>query len=138
MRKVSKIILFFLLIFGFSCEKNSLFVHCPDCTRDEPSKTELIVKLDKTYLGFFILVNVYEGNLEDNILYKSVYGSGTEIKIPVTLNKKYTLTASYTRDGKTYTVVDSVMPLVRYTSSHCPDPCYFVYDRNVDLNIKYY
>lgn len=137
MRPLLKIVLLFILTFGLSCEKNGLLINCDDCTQAEPLYTDLIVKLDIAYFGAFVQIDVYEGNLEDNVLYKTVDGSGTEFNISVTVNKKYTLLATYFRDGNYYKVVDSTIPNVRYASSRCSERCYFVYDKTVDLRMKY-
>ena len=135
MRILIRILLFFITVFLFSCEEQGFFVKCPDCTTEEPVKTELVVKLDIGYYGAPILVSVYEGNLEDSVLYSSSQGSGTEIKIPVTLNKKYTVTAKYYYPDNYYVTVDSATPKVRYDKDQCDDPCYFVYDRVVNLRL---
>jgi hypothetical protein len=137
MRSLFKILLILVLTFGPSCEKNVFFIDCNDCTQAEPLITDLTVKLDIAYFGAFVQIYVYEGNLEDNVLYKTVDGSGTEFKIPVTINKKYTLSATYFRNGNYYKVIDSTTPKVRYTSSRCSERCYFVYDKTVDLRMKY-
>jgi hypothetical protein len=137
MRTLFKITLLFILTFGLSCEKSGLFIKCADCLQEEPTKTELVVKLDIANFGAFVKIDVYEGNLEDNFLFKSVDGSGTEYYVQVTINKKYTLTATYFIDGNYYKVLDSTTPKVRYTSSPCADRCYFVYDKTVDLRMKY-
>lgn len=137
MRPLIKIVLLLVLSFGLSCEKNGFLINCDDCTQKEPLDTDLIVKLDIAYFGAFVQIDVYEGNLEDNVLYKTVNGSGTEFYIPVTINKKYTLSATYFRDGNYYKVIDSTTPKVRYTSSRCSERCYFVYDKTVDLTMKY-
>lgn len=137
MRPFLKIVLLLILTFSLSCEKNGFFIDCDDCTQDEPLYADLTVKLDIAYFGAFVQIDVYEGNLEDNVLYKTVDGSGTEFNIHVTINKKYTLSATYFRDGNYYKVVDSTTPKVRYTSSRCSEQCYFVYDKTVDLRMKY-
>ena len=112
-------------------------VKCTDCTAEEPLKTELVIKLDIGYYGAATPVNVYEGNLEDSILYSSTNASGEEIKIPVTINKKYTVTAKYYMPDNFYIAVDAATPKVRYDKEQCDDPCYFVYDRIINLRIKY-
>jgi hypothetical protein len=54
----------------------------------------------------------------------------------VTLNKKYTLTATYNIQDNTYVVVDSATPRVRFDKDKCDDPCYLVYDKKLDLSLK--
>ena len=125
-----------ILLF-FSCEDQGLIVKCPDCVSDEPVKTSLDVKLDLNYMGMSVLVNVYEGNLEDSILYYSIGVNAEKTTIPVTLNKKYTLTATYFQPDNYYVTIDAAFPRVRYEKNQCDDPCYFVYDKEIDLRLKY-
>lgn len=125
----------------FSCEKQGLIVKCPDCTATEPVNIWFDVKLDANDYGSTTKINVYEGNLEDSILYKTYNSTGSSLSIPVTINKKYTLTATYYIPvdyyiGDYYIVVDSATPRVRYEKDKCDNPCYFVYDKVVDLRMK--
>jgi hypothetical protein len=130
-----KILLLIALILCFSCEDQGLIVKCPDCTVDEPINTDLVVKL--SYFGYLTQINVYEGNIEDSVLYSSVKTSETYAAIPVTLNKKYTVTATYYINDNYYIAVDSATPRVRFDKTQCDDPCYFVYDKTIDLRLKY-
>ena len=125
------------MVFLFSCEDQGLIVKCPDCVSDEPVKTNLDVKLDLNYMGMSVLVNVYEGNLEDSILYYTIGVNAEKTTIPVTLNKKYTITATYFQSGNYYVTIDAATPRVRYEKNQCDDPCYFVYDKEIDLRLKY-
>jgi hypothetical protein len=129
--------LLYLTLF-LSCEKQGLIVNCSDCTVDEPSKANLEVKLDVTYTQSSVKIDVYEGNLEDNVLYSSFNTTGTNTTVSVTINKKYTVTATYTINGNYYIAIDSATPGVRYEKNQCNNPCYFVYDRNIDLRIKHF
>ena len=135
MRIIRKVILFIILVFSFSCEEQGIIITCADCFQDEPIETGIEIKLDIGHYGP-VLINVYEGNLEDNVLYKSYEVSNTKKTIPVTINKKYTITATYIFPDKNYIAVDSATPRVRYTKDQCEDPCYFVYDRTCDLRLK--
>jgi hypothetical protein len=137
MKTVGYIISVIAMIFFFSCEDQGLIVKCPDCVSDEPVKTSLEVKLSSGYKGAFTLINVYEGNLEDSILYNTYNVSATYTTIPVTLNKKYTLTATYYHPDNYYVTIDEATPRVKFEKNQCDDPCYFVYDKEVDLRLKY-
>ena len=138
MRNFIRILSLLLLTLFLSCEKQGLFVNCSDCTTDEPLKADLEIKIDFNYSQSSVRIDVYEGNLEDNILYSTFYSSSTTTTIPVTLNKKYTLTATYLVSDNYYIAVDSATPGVKYEKNQCNNPCYFVYDRNIDLRIKHY
>lgn len=131
-----KIFLFVALIFCFSCEDQGLIVRCPDCVADEPKNTDLDIKLDSSP-GYITIVNVYEGNIEDSVIYSSVRTTSSSARINVTLNKKYSVTASYYENGNYYVAVDSATPRVRFEKSQCDNPCYFVYDRTLNLRLKY-
>lgn len=138
MRTTIKIFLLFAFLFIFSCEDQGLIVKCPDCTTDEPVDTNLDLKFDSNFSNNPVIVNIYEGNLEDSILYKSYNMSGSVIFANVTLNKKYTVTATYTSDdGTKYVAVDSTTPKVKYEKDQCDDPCFYVYGKTIDLRLKY-
>jgi len=137
MRKTIKIFFFLLTVFSFSCEEQPFFVKCDECTTDEPLKAQLKIKLDKPYYGVPTVINVYSGNLEDNVLYGTITTSSDETSLTVTLNKKYTVTATYYIGSISYVAVDSATPRVSYNKEQCNDPCYYIYDNDVNLRLKY-
>jgi hypothetical protein len=138
MKITGKILLLVALILSLSCEDQGLTVKCPDCTENEPSKTELEIKLDLSdHRLFSTIITVYEGNIEDNIIYDTFQSNDETTKVTVSLNKKYTVTANYLIADNSYVTVDSSTPRVRYEKSQCDNPCYFVYDRILDLRLKY-
>jgi hypothetical protein len=137
MKITTKIFLLITFVLCFSCEDKGLIVKCVDCYPNEPVKTELELKLDLAYFGTETLINVYEGNLEDSILYSSYTVTGESKTVTVTLNKKYTVTATYYVPYDYYTAIDSATPRVKLEKSQCNDPCYFVYDKTIDLRLKY-
>jgi hypothetical protein len=137
MKPAIKILLAVAFVLFFSCEDQGLFVKCPDCVSDEPVNTNLEVKLDLPASGQVTKVNIYEGNLEDSVLYGSLNTTGSDASFSVTINKKYTVTATYYVPDDYYVAVDSATPRVRYDKTHCDNPCYFVYDKNIDLRLKY-
>lgn len=120
-----------------SCEDQGLIIKCPDCISEEPLRTDLNIKLDNAYYGYQTVVNVYEGNLEDSVLYNSVEVTGDHTSISVSMNKKFTVTATYYIPDNYYVAIDSATPRVRYDKTKCDNPCYFVYDKDIDLRLKY-
>jgi hypothetical protein len=137
MAHIQKILFLLFIVELFSCEKEGLIVKCPDCTTDEPLKINLNVKLDEGYSSSPTVINVYEGNLEDSVLYDSYQTTETEALIEVSLNKKYTITATYHIADDYYIAIDSATPRVRYDKTQCDNPCYFVYDKDINLRLKY-
>ena len=139
MRTLIKYLLFLALTLLFSCDKSGLLVKCPDCTIEEPTTAVLDIKVDALARvnDMSTVVRIYSGNLEDNILLRTSNVSDTYMKYTATINKKYTITATYITNDGSYIVVDSTTPRVKYVTSQCEEPCYFVYGRNVNLRLKY-
>lgn len=136
MKKTLQILLFIGIALLFSCEDQGLFVICEDCLSNEPVSAELTAKVDPS-LSQSTVISLYEGTLEDSILigtYNIYSGTFTQ---EVSINKQYTLTATYNISGKKYIAVDSALPRVRYDTKQCEEPCYFVYDRVCDLRLKF-
>lgn len=144
MRIARKLLLLAILVFSFSCEEEVTIVNCQDCVSEEPLNTSLEIKFDAGSNGNDTFIKIYEGNLEDSILYSSqqIYSSQQSntfhlLNVTVAINKKYTVTATYHIGDNYYTAVDAATPRVKYEKSQCDDPCYFVYDKVIDLRLKY-
>jgi hypothetical protein len=137
--KIIKYIFFYILLLILSCDEQGLIVNCSDCISDEPKTATIEIKLDRFKTSpNTATVKIYKGNIEDNILIVTLIATEAFLKYSVTINEKYTFTATYTTSyGKTYIAVDSAYPKVRYETDQCDEPCYFVYDKAVNLKIKY-
>jgi hypothetical protein len=138
MKIIYRSLFFFLLVICFSCEKLPYYlVNCDgnNCTANKPFNTELEIKLEKS--GNLVLIEIYEGLLEDNTIYDSFSTRFSSATCTVALNKTYTITATYFYAEGTYVSVNSVTPSVRYVRDICEDPCYHVYDKVVNLKLKY-
>jgi hypothetical protein len=131
MKIISKIIL------CFSCEDKGLIVKCADCLDAEPVDAVLDIKVDSNKSSIETTINVYEGNIEDSVLYSTLKPIGSDATIRVSLNKKYTVTATYKEQNDYYIAIDSATPRVRFEKSQCDKPCYYIYDKVLDLRIKY-
>ncbi len=134
MKTLIKTIVFFLLAFCFSCEKQGWFVDCSSCVSTEPTSATLVIRTKE--LGQSVIVDVYRGELEDSVLVATLNIHG-QANIQADLNELYTFTATYLVDGIRYIVVNSVTPRLKYAKDQCDDPCYFVYNNKVDLRLKY-
>ncbi len=130
-----QITLFIIMTILFSCEKPVTgIIKCSECKTDEPVTATLEIKIG--YQNNPAVVSIYEGNLEDSILYESFFTFLDKVTRSVPVNKKYTLTAVYSLESQ-YIVVNSVYPRVLYDEVSCDVPCYVVYDKTVDLRLKY-
>lgn len=114
-------------------------VDCGECYTEAPVEATIYVKINEKYIiGAGILIEIYGGDYEDKILIDSFtlrYPSETPIKLPI--NKRYTFTAKYSVEGKSYITFDETTLSVKFSSDECEDSCYFVYGDTVDLRLKY-
>ena len=136
MKNSARIIAFLFLAISFSCEDQGFIVQCSDCTLEEPVTAELFADLDPDYY-YSALIQIWEGNLEDSILVDSYPTYSKTFSQEVTINKKYTITATYYVSDDIFIAVDSATPRVKYEKSQCDDPCFYLYDRKCDLRLKY-
>ena len=135
-RNLIHIILFLSLIL-LSCDEKFVIVNCNDCLQEEPFDTNIDIKLSDVVRGE-ILINVYEGNIEDNIIIETFYTSYNETHVKVNLNKRYTFTAKYPDYGGRSTIVgNTAYPRGKYETNQCEEPCYYIYDTSVKLKLKY-
>ena len=136
-KTVSGALIFIFMVLLFSCEDlATLVVDCSKCKADEPSEAEIDIKLSDSYSP--IVINIYEGNLEDSILYRSIATTEKSTTYSLPLNKKFTFTASYyIAGGEYYYAVNSITAHVKYIEDQCDNACYFVYDNTVNLRLKY-
>jgi hypothetical protein len=132
---IKRIFIFTLLVVCFSCEDLGWITDCNDCTQTEPDDVNLIIKL--TSKDSPVKISVYEGEIEDSVLYSYAEIWGESYTPGVKLYKKYTVAAIYQINGNTYVAIDSANPKVKYTEDQCEKPCYFIYDRTIDLRLKY-
>lgn len=137
MKIISKIILLIIILCCFSCEDKGLIVKCADCLDDEPLEAVLDIKVDSNHSSIETTINVYEGNVEDSVLYSTLKTINSSASVRVNLNKKYTVTATYKEQNDFYVAIDSATPRVRFEKSQCDKPCYFIYDKVLDLRLKY-
>jgi hypothetical protein len=137
MRIFKGLFIFVFFIFCFSCEQSPLFIiNCGECVAEEPLEAELDMKLDSKSNNN-IEINIYEGELSDKIIFANFRTSGNSTSFKVPLNKKFTVTATYYVGQNTYIVVDTAFPRVKYDKRSCDNPCYYVYNRKVNLRLKY-
>jgi hypothetical protein len=136
-KSASGALIFIIMMLMFSCEDlATLVIDCSKCKADEPSNAEVDIKLSDGYNP--VIINIYEGNLEDSVLYRSIAITGKSTTYSLPLNKKFTFTARYHKTGgEYYYAVNSITAHVKYIENQCDNACYFIYDSTVNLRLKY-
>ena len=135
------------MVLFFSCEESLQelqtisLIDCNECTEDEPQEAFVILKLGDPYkLGSTngrIYININEGNLEDSVLFRTIYTMDNEISVFLPVNKKFTITAQFSINNKTYITVNSITTRVKFNKTSCEQPCYYTTPRSVNLKLKY-
>jgi len=136
MNKILKTFALSVMVSFFSCEDQTIIIKCSDCVIDEPVTAELYADLDPDYF-YGSLIQIWEGNVEDSILFDSYISYSDVVSKEVTINRKYTITATYHRENADYIAVDSATPRVKYEKTQCDNPCYYIYDTKCNLKLKY-
>ena len=141
--KAYRIFLIFLmmaLIFSCEDEYKITFVNCNECTEMEPLLASVYIHLRDPYefgsASGIISIDIFEGNFEDQVLFKSIETSSKETNIILPINKRYTLAATYVINNKNYIVINSITPKVKFTESGCDEPYYYTSPRNISLKLK--
>lgn len=135
MMKIFHWILFIIIALCFSCEEMPFIIECEECQTEEPIEATITISLSEDSNNTSTEVIVYEGLLEDNIIYTIIYSMTDFTEVVVPLNKRYTIIAYYSQ-GHNYRAVDSVVPRVRFDDQQCENPCYYVYDNTANLRLK--
>ena len=137
-RALTGTVMFLAFIICFSCEEvEPMIINCLDCYTVEPVEAEIKIKLEEINSTELKIIKIYEGNLEDNLLIKTQETTANQTVAIVKFNKTYTVTARYHIDGNFYMAVNSVTPRIKYDKEQCDAPCYYVYDKVVNLHLKY-
>lgn len=113
----------------FENESSTCFPHFPTALSIKPKVT-----LDSE--NFSIPVIVYLGSIDNNnIAFEKIISKENNM-LYLKTQTYYTIVAKYAQNGKTYFVVNSIELEVVKSCADCFDPCYYVYNREIDLRLK--
>lgn len=121
-----------------SCELLEIIsVNCAECYTDYPYYEELRAEITINDENQFVPITVFIGPFEDNnISYRD-----TSIRVArylwVETGVDYTIRAEYTKNGRTYYVINGAKLTTREDTESCDAPCYYVTGKNVDLRLKF-
>jgi hypothetical protein len=127
------------IVIMLSCDENFVIVKCEDCLDSEPLDAKISCEFEN-YGVYTINLTIFEGNVEDNIIFGSYVNPANQIDYYLPVNKRYTFKAEYTdRNGIKYIAVNSVFPRVKLELEQCStSPCYYVYDNKINMHLKYH
>lgn len=114
-------------------------VNCLECYTDQPSEATINVKLSTDKLNTSVIIDVYSGKLEEEILIVSDTVASQTWSTILPVNEYYTITATYiARTGDfNVTAIDGNLVKTRKITGVCDEPCWVVRGNNFNVKLKY-
>jgi hypothetical protein len=108
--------------------------YVPNCNLVEPTEGTLRIHITRDAQNTRIPIAVYNGYIEDNVLYFRDTISTAEVSYAVPFGR-YSASAGYQRGGDQITAIDG--DKVRLKSNNdCDYTCYTTVDGDIDLRLK--
>ncbi|MFO7369962.1 MAG: hypothetical protein R6X09_06810 [Bacteroidales bacterium] len=135
--KLTLVVLFLLILAG-SCDEKVYTgdVDCDECYTEKPQQADLIIDLTISNRFGNVVVNVYEGEVEDNQVVLTDTVDYTPFYAYVKVDKKYAVRAEYRKGTETLYVIDGTKLKVMSVSDACEDACYVIEGETVNATIK--
>ena len=127
-----------LLILTGSCEEKVYTgdVNCDECYTEKPQYADLIIDLTINNRFGDVIVNIYEGEVEDNQVVLTDTVDFTPFYAYVKANKRYAVVAEYKKGTKTLYSVDGTKLKVLLVRGECDDDCYVIEGESMNATIK--
>lgn len=135
--RLTLVVLLLLIITG-SCEEKIYTgdVDCDECYTEKPQYADLIIDLTIANRFGNVVVNVYEGELEDNQVVLTDTVDYSPFYAYVRVDKKYAVRAEYKKGTETLYVVDGTKLKVLLVRGECDDDCYVIEGESLNATIK--
>jgi hypothetical protein len=121
-----------------SCELLDIItVDCAECYTDYPYSEELSAEITINSENQAVPITVFYGPFENN----DIAFRDTSIKsikyLWLDTGVDYTIRAEYTKNGRTFYVINGAKLTPRKDTDSCNAPCYYVTGKKVDLRLKF-
>ncbi len=133
------VLLTILILLLFSCEEGYL-TDCSQCSVSEDYNVVLKINLrDQDRYMEDPVVTLYEGPVSDGIVIEKYYivDPNSMIYYGAILYKDYSATLEFRYNGRQYVSTAGACPKVRFDETTCDEPCWYVYDNIIELNLRY-
>jgi hypothetical protein len=131
------VIFIVLIMFIFGCKPEYSFEYnASTCLPAKPLSFTIHPKITLDYENKHIPVTVYLGSIDDNNIVIERTLSKEVTGLYLKTETYYTIVAKYIRNGRTHFVINSIEIEVVKNCEDCPDPCFYVYAREIDLRLK--
>jgi hypothetical protein len=129
-----------VLITGLSCNPEEWqTIDCSECYAVKPEFAEVNVKLSISNLNPYVVINVYSGRFEEEILVLSDTTRNETWSAFLAVDEYYSITATYKSQNNYFnvTAIDGGMVRSQRVRGTCDDPCWVVRGNNFNVRLKY-
>lgn len=134
--RLTLVVLFLLILAACDEKVYTGDVDCDECYTDKPQQADLIIDLTISNRFGNVVVNVYEGEVEDNQVVLTDTVDYTPFYAYVKVDKKYAVRAEYRKGAETLYVIDGTKLKVMSVSDACDDACYVIEGETINATIK--
>ncbi|MBN1338214.1 MAG: hypothetical protein JXA03_02760 [Bacteroidales bacterium] len=139
--KISDILTIIILIAAFTaCERDIpggwTGFDCEKCYHDKPATGPLNAVLTINDENPYVPLVIYIGNMEDNDIEYVDTSWAEEYWVDVPVDKYYTMSAEYKRNGEKVIAVDGDKFKLKHSDNDCDEPCYYFKGGYFDLRLN--
>ncbi len=138
--RISRLILiiFFALLPNSGCELIEIIaINCNECYYNAPEVGYIKAKITINEENDQVTITAFFGAYENNNFAFEETSTSEEKKLWLDTDKHYTLRAEYTKNGRTYYVINGAKLITRRDTESCDEPCYYITGKDVDLRLKF-
>lgn len=132
------IIVFMVSIKITGCEQEDLdfYIDCNDCLTQAPDSSNLLVFVTINDENPSVPLVFYRGDYEDNVVDWIDTTYNDTLKLYSEIGIKYSVKATYMKDGEVIVAVDGDKLSVVDGEGECYPPCYVIRGGTLDLRLK--
>ncbi|TVR70598.1 MAG: hypothetical protein EA408_11010 [Marinilabiliales bacterium] len=125
---------------GLSCNPEEWHVlDCSECYTSEPSSAEIDVRLTINQVNRHVVVRVYEGRIEEEVLIIADTVSTQRWSVVLPVNRYYTVSADYRGHSvNIITAIDGGFLRTEKIRTRCDAPCWIIRGNSFNVQRKYY
>ncbi len=115
------------------------FVNCSECYTNKPAEAEINVKLSISNLNPSVVINLYSGKIEEELLILTDTVNNETWSAIVPVDEYYTVTATYRALTGNFwvTAIDGGTVRLRKVRASCDNPCWVIRGNNFNVKLKY-
>ena len=137
--KVLNVLLIALLSpLGKGCSDSFFgYLDCSQCYYDAPLYYFLDIDVTITHEQPYVPIRVYAGDYRDAEILVEDTARSSRHSIYLRVDRDYTVEATYSDLGRAYIAIGGTRIRTRLETESCGEPCFLVYDNNIDLRKRY-